>query len=578
MSNQGIQNAVLVFWAFASRAAGLQMPRHFSETSTQPNIVWVMADDLGYGEVGALSDYPPGRELDTPNLDHFGREGMIFDNAYAGYTVCAPSRMSFFTGRHVGSFAKNGLDGLQLSIHQSEGALARLLKEAGYRTGVFGKASPFMHPLWSGFDEFLGQVDQNLCHNMYPTFIDAGNDQLNYKINGKSPSRDTCLGHPSWFNYSTDVFHQGALRWLESVTGHQPHDEEMSLYAGTTSERLALDHKKPFFLYMSYTIPHAGGWGDYPRADVRGQPVPMLMQYASRDWPDVEKDHAAAISYLDHLFGELMRKIKEVGVHHNTLVFFASDNGAHAEGGHRSKFFQSAGKLRGQKRSLYEGGLRSPTMVRWPGVIKANKKSTYAWAFWDVLPTIADIAGFKAPADIDGVSILPTLLGEKQPEREYLFWSWRTRYMHQDPDDLFMGGDAAVAEAPPRTLAQIVSAAWQLGVRVLFGAADGDGESLTGGDAKPGIVDGKKVNIPAYAVRQGNWKGVVSSCGRFDKTGMPLGKPTLDDKMQLYDLGSDPEERYDVAEANPMAVRMLKELVVSKDLSCDCFQCDWPPP
>merc|ERR1712070_878512 len=222
-----------------------------------------------------------------------------------------------------------------------------------------------------------------------------------------------------------DAFHDAGMEWLSQ----------------------AAKGSKPFFMYLSFTVPHAGGWTDAPANKEQGNPVPTTYNYNNASWPDVERDHAAVITYLDNKVGDLMKNLKRLGVDHNTLVLFASDNGAHVEGGHKKEFFNSTGGLQGNKRSLYEGGYRSPTMARWPGVIKGGRVSSFPWAFWDVMPTFAELAGTEAPAGLDGISIVPELTGEgQQAEHEYLYWTW------------------------------------------------------------------KQSKVPGYAVRVGNWKGLVPTC------------------------------------------------------------------
>lgn len=464
--------------------------------SSRPNIVWIMADDLGWGEPGL---YPSGSahgRISTPNLDQFGREGIVFHHAYSGYTVCAPSRTAFFTGRHSGKFVEHGLNGESIHPKQNVTTVAQILKNAGYTTGAFGKVAPLVSPLEQGFDIFTGQVDQGLCHNMYPKQIDTGRQQLNLELAGnfKNKSRRLCMAQPESYNYTIDVFHNYGMAWLEKVAGGDD----------------------PFFLYLSYTVPHAGGWGDAPASPEDGAPVPTDFQYADRPWPDVEKDHAAVITYLDLKVGDILRRLKALAIDHNTLVFFASDNGAHLEGGHSHLFFNSTGGLPGHKRSLYEGGVRSPTMVRWPDVIKPGRKSDFAWAFWDVLPTLAEITGEKVPGGLDGLSILPELRGEEQPEHEYLFFTWQ-----------------------------------------------GDGGR---GLEEPMVRESQ--GIPGYSVRSGQWKGMVPHC----KDAANL-KPAMADEMRLYNLMQDPLETTDVSSSRPDVLEHLKRLVLSKQLSCMCFQC-----
>ncbi|CAK0790405.1 unnamed protein product [Prorocentrum cordatum] len=329
-----------------------------------------MSDDLGWGEVGLYpSDSPHGR-IATPHLDQFGREGMVFRHAYAGYTVCAPSRMSFFTGRHAGTFWSAGINGMSLKAKQLVNrTLGPVLRGAGYTTGLFGKSSPLESPERQGFDKFVGQVSQELCHNMYPRYIDQGDAQLNFNLTGnfKPKSRELCMASPELYNYTVDVFHASAMEWFEE----------------------AVRGPRPVFLYLGYTVPHGGGWADAPASPMPAHPVPSDLQYAQEPWPPKEKDHAAMITYLDLKIGDLMQRIKLMGVDSSTVVFFASDNGGHKESGHHPDFFDSNGGLRGFKRSLFEGGVRSPTMARWPGVIPLGTTSDFQW----ILGRAADARG-----------------------------------------------------------------------------------------------------------------------------------------------------------------------------------------
>lgn len=444
----------------------------------RPNIIWVMADDLGWGELGLYPSSSAHGRIATPSLDKFGREGIVFTNAYAGYTVCAPSRTTFFTGRHSGQFVKHGLSGTDIHVKENVTTIAHVLQRAGYVTGAFGKVAPLTSPLQQGFDAFIGQVDQALCHNMYPKYIDTDDGRLNFELIGNSnpASRTLCMQSPEVYNFTVDVFHQEAMKWLESVA----------------------QLPTPFFLYLSFTVPHAGGWGDAPHAPEDGNPVPSDLHYRNRSWPDVEKDHAAVITYLDQKVNDLMQRLKLLDIDENTVVIFASDNGAHSEGGHKPEFFNSTGGLLGHKRSLFEGGVRSPTMVRWPAVISPGRTSDFAWAFWDALPTFAELAGTSPPPGLDGMSIVPTLRGEAQPPHKYLYFTWNL----------------------------------------------------------------------GYTVRMGKWKGVVKHCSKSKQR-----IPSMSDKMQLYDLEKDPFETTNVAEDHPSITVSMRTHVISKNLTCACYQC-----
>ena len=459
-------------------------------TANPPNIIFIMADDLGWGEPNA---YPAGSihgRIATPNLDILATNGIQFTNAYAGYTVCAPSRTTLFTGRHSGKFEQYNLPGTSLSPGQAL-TTAEVLKKAGYTTALIGKSAPLTNPLQQGFDHFVGQVNQAACHNMYPKVIDSGNQtgNINLTLNWKSKSRSLCMNNPSIYNYTTDIFQSQAIEWLKNV---------------------ATNPTVPFFLYLSFTVPHAGGWSDTNKE--QGAPVPTDGRYANQTtWPPVERDHAGVITYLDSYVGQVMHQMKELNIEENTILFFASDNGAHLEGGHSYKFFNSTGGLRGHKRSMYEGGMRSPTMVQWKGTIEAGSISDYPWSFWDFMPTVAELAGVTnvVPSDIDGHSILPTLKGLNQSLPSYLFYT---------------------------------------------------------GNSKWGNGNGKKSKgQTAYSIRMNQWKGVVNDCMN--------GTPRKRDTMQLYNLENDPFEQNDISHSNQEQVNVLKTMVLKSGSGCSCYQC-----
>lgn len=335
---------------------------------------------------------------------------------------------------------------------------------------------------------------------------------------------------------SVDITRDHSLMWVDD-------------YAARRAAASAESDVDPFFLYISYTVPHAGGWGDAPKEPEQGAPVPSDGQYAGQNsWPDVEKDHAAVITYLDTAVSDLLQKLDATGLDGETIVLyvaqqcvlrrllhdrlthachsFASDNGAHLEGGHDYHFFNSTGGLLGHKRSLFEGGVRSPTMVRWPGHVEAGSVSTLEWAFWDVMPTLLDLAQRPdlVPEDIDGISIAPTLLGKQgQKTHDYLYWTWR--------------GTGVPPEFDPYD------------------------ELLDLPNAQ---------QTPGFGVRSGKWKGVVPHCA----DGKALHPTTQDaNSMQLYDLSVDPFETTDVSKANPSVVKSLINSVVAANVTCHCYQC-----
>ena len=525
--------------------------------AARPNFLFVMADDLGYGEVGAFPAGSAHGRLATPHLDRFARGAMVFTDSYAGYTVCAPSRTTLMTGYHSGSFEAHGLSGIAIPPSQDVLLLPAMLKAAGYATAAIGKAAPFTAPAASGFDHFIGQVDQDLCHNMYPRDIDVGNgtQNLNLTRNWAVPSsaaaaREACMANPHAFNYTVDITHEHALQWLRGRAGGEG----------------AAQHTQPFFLYVAFTVPHAGGWGHAPdgwgptdgclpdACPEQGAPVPTDGEYAPRTaWPEVERDHAAVVTYLDGKVGELMSTLEELELEQSTLVIFASDNGAHHEGGHSNLFFNSTGGLSGHKRSLYEGGVRSPTMARWLGTVPAGV-SSYRWAFWDVLPTFAELAGLEAPSGLDGVSIVPTLMGRSQPAHALLYWTWP--------------GLGDVAPLPAGWRAEQHAAG-----TLVYVAPSGRAQARHPlGELESTFDDRTVAKVSGFAVVSGDWKGIVPHCADLDQR-----KPSAADlpSMLVFHLPSDWAEAADLARTarGRLQAQRLLGLVLEAKLSCGCYQC-----
>jgi len=363
--------------------------------SEKPNIIFILADDLGYGDLGCYGQ----QEIQTPHIDELAKEGMRFTRFYAGSTVCAPSRCTLMTGLHTGHCLIRG--NRRVDLRDKDLTVAELLQSEGYRTGMFGKWGLGSEggtglPTRQGFDEFFGYLDQGHAHNYYPTFLvrNEQREQLDNVVPDEGPHGRGVATEKN--TYSHDPIMAAALDFVEK------------------------NHERPFFLYLPVTIPHANN-----EAGDAGMEVPNLGIYADRDWPEPEKGRAAMISYLDTGIGQLMQKLKELGIDRRTIVFFSSDNGPHDEGGSKSAFFNSSGSLRGSKRYLYEGGIRVPMIARWPGKVKAGSTSDHVGAFWDFLPTAADLAGTKVPKGIDGISFVPTLLGKgEQQEHDYLYWEF----------------------------------------------------------------------------------------------------------------------------------------------------------
>lgn len=367
----------------------------------RPNIIFIMADDLGYGDLGCY-----GQEIiQTPNLDRLAAEGLRFTDHYAGSTVCAPSRCSLMTGLHTGHARIRGND--RVPLEPEDVTVAEVLQQAGYSTGLIGKwglGEPESTgiPNRQGFDYFFGYLNQKHAHNFYPDYLWRQEEQVRLPGNRIGPEEGVSVERVT---YSHDLFAEEALAFVDR---HQD---------------------KPFFLYLALTIPHANNEGS--RATGDGMEVPDYGIYADEDWPDVQKGQAAMITLMDADIGRLMAKLKELNLDEETIVFFTSDNGPHREGGkgYDPDSFQSRGPLRGIKRDLYEGGIRVPMIARWPGKIKAGSTSNHVWAFWDVLPTLAELAGGESPKNIDGLSAVSSLIGaeaagREQEEHEFLYWEF----------------------------------------------------------------------------------------------------------------------------------------------------------
>ena len=374
------------------------------KTQEKPNIIYILADDLGYGDLGCYGQ----TEIKTPSLDKMAAEGIRFTQHYAGNTVCAPSRCVLMTGLHTGHSRIR--DNSALPLREEDVTVADLLSEAGYKTGIIGKwglgeinTSGF--PIEQGFDFFYGYLSQLRAHNYYPDYLWRNTEQetLNNKVvyveEGKLKGKGSAAVEQN--EYSHDLFTKEALKFVDESSD------------------------APFFLYLAYTIPHANN--EYWLVEEHGMEVPDYGQYADKDWPDAQKGLAAMISRMDRDIGTLLERLKELGIDKKTLIIFSSDNGPHQEGGNDPKFFNSSGGLRGHKRDLYEGGIREPMIAYWPETIKPGRTSDHISAFWDFLPTACDVAGIEAPENIDGISFLPELLGMEQAEHEAMYWEFKSQ-------------------------------------------------------------------------------------------------------------------------------------------------------
>lgn len=380
------------------------------------NIIYILVDDMGYGDLGVYGQ----NEIQTPQLDRMAQEGMRFTQHYAGSSVCAPSRVSLMTGMHTGHSRVRGNYetgpygfGGELELRPEDRTIAELLKEVGYRTAIIGKWGMGMdgstgEPAKKGFDYSYGFLNQAHAHWHYPDYL--------FKNGKKIDLPENMNGHQG--SHTHQLFTDEAMNFVKDNV------------------------HSPFFLYLAYTLPHAelavpqdsvykmyeGRFDEKPYV-AAGQDgsKDSLGYYHSQTNP--KATYAAMISQIDRSVGRLLQQLKKLGIDRQTVVMFSSDNGPHNEGGADPQYFDSNGPLRGMKRDLYEGGIRVPFIVRWPGVVKEGVSSDHLSAFWDVLPTVADIAGVRLKPETDGISFYPTLTGapEDQKEHDYLFWEFHER-------------------------------------------------------------------------------------------------------------------------------------------------------
>lgn len=367
-----------------------------------PNIVLIMADDLGWGDVG----FNGQTKIRTPNIDQMARDGMILRNAYAPAPVCAPTRCSLMTGLHTGhSHVRDNKE------YQPEGqeplpegtlTLARALQQAGYVTGMFGKwglggPESSGEPSRQGFDRFYGYLCQRQAHNFYPTHLWSDREKVMLEGN--------VAGNVEGKQYAADLYAEQALQFIRD------------------------NRERPFFLYYPTTIPHVAL--QVPEDSIRPYlgkfpETPYHKEQGYQPHPTPHAAYAGMVSRMDREVGRVRSLLKELDLDRNTLIVFTSDNGPTYDrvGGADSKFFNSAGPYRGFKGDVYEGGIRAPFVAVWPGKIAPGTESDRLVALYDLMPTFLDLAGSKPPGDLDGVSILPTLLGDWQAPRTFLYWSF----------------------------------------------------------------------------------------------------------------------------------------------------------
>ena len=447
---------------------------------------------------------------------------MMFTDAYAGYSVCAPSRMSLMTGYHSGHIGSSNLEPL---LNTSYTTMPDVLRKAGYKTALIGKwgldgnweypqppGDGF--PTKNGFDSYLGQSNQVQCHNYYPSFQFQNSTNTTISANANA-SELTCGEGYGDCKWSGDIWTDAAVAYLKAhaaartrapATDKSP-PPDAATHAATHAARAAADDAaKPFFLFLSYTTPHAGGVGT---TNETGVPSPRQNTgpYANKtQWPEVERAFATAVWDLDQAVGRVMDALDGSGLGNDTLVLFASDNGAHAEGGHDYQFFNSSGYLNGFKRSIHDGGHRTGFIARWLGSVPANTVTRQQVAFYDLLPTLAELAGASAdtlPPKLDGQSVAATLLRQEENQPEYIY--------HE-----FAGCQDPICKATP--------------------------------------------NLPCHFgqnVRMGNWSGVC--LGKKEPcTGKAPGK------FLLYDMSVDEGQEHDVSVMHPTVVQSILSIMQSQ--------------
>lgn len=454
MRNRVLLTLLLVPLLIASSTFGQTRRTRRPQEHPSPNILLIQADDLGYGDLSAYGQ----KQFVTSSLDRLASEGTRFTQYYAGSTVCAPSRASLMTGLNTGHTAIRGNGEVPLGAEET--TIADVLRAAGYRTAIIGKwglgtAGTTGEPNRKGFDQFFGFLDNRHAHRQFTDYLWRNDKQVVVDL-----ERD----------YVNDLF----TREAETFIAH--------------------DDRRPYFLYLNYTVPHAelrvpedsialfrSRFPEQPflnpTADAKAagwKTGSASLGYRSQPAPHAA--FAAMITRMDRDIGRLVDLIRSRGEERRTLVIFVSDNGPHREGGGDPGFFKSSGGLRGIKRDLYEGGIRVPMIAWWPGTIPAGRTSAHTWAHWDMLPTLADVARASSPEGIDGVSMWRALRGWAQPTHKFFYWEFHERGFQQ-------------------------------------------------------------------AVRMGNWKAV---------------RPSKDSALELYQLANDPGERHNVADAYPGVIAAIE--------------------
>lgn len=395
---------------FLSVAGNIPVPQTRNE---RPNIILIISDDLGYGDLGCFGQ----EKIKTPNIDRIAAEGIRFTQAYAGSAVCAPSRSTLMEGKHTGHARVRGnyYENYRESLQPGDFTIPMMLKGAGYTTGLFGKwglglPNQYGIPRRMGFDQFFGYLNQGHAHNYYPEFLWENETKFFFPENGTHHSS------PEIYKGEQPYDEKGVCHPL-GIDNPPKASYSLDVYAARSLEFIRKNSSKPFFLTLAYTPPHAAFI------------VPELGIYNKKDWPLNHKIYAAMISRMDTEVGKLLDLLEELGIDENTLILFTSDNGnisGNAAPGEQpfSEFFNNLSPTRGGKGNILNGAFHVPAVMRWPKVISPGQVSDHVWAFWDLMPTIADITGIKAPNNTDGISINPLLRGEQAAQKSHRFLYW----------------------------------------------------------------------------------------------------------------------------------------------------------
>lgn len=386
-----------------------------SENQAFPNIIIIVSDDLGYGDLGCYGQ----DKIKTPHIDRIASEGIRFTQAYSGSAVCAPARSTLMQGKHTGHARVRGnyYNDYRESLQSGDYTIPMMLKEAGYATGLFGKWGLGLHnqygiPRQMGYDQFFGYLNQGHAHNYYPEFLWENETKVYFPENG--------CHHESSENYKGEQFYdENGICYPKCIDDPAKASYSLDVYAAKSLDFIRNNHHKPFFLTLAYTPPHSSFI------------VPELGIYTQKDWPLAHKVYAAMITRMDNEVGKLLDLLVELEIDDNTLIIFTSDNGnikGNAGPGEQpfDQFFNNLSPTRGGKGNILNGAFHVPAVARWPGVISPGHVSDHVWAFWDIMPTLADIVKVKPPADTDGLSFFPLLKGNlhEQQSHKFLYWEY----------------------------------------------------------------------------------------------------------------------------------------------------------